>query len=248
MRLHVHPDYLALKAEISNIPGGGYETQEVYRNIRNTVSRITIGGKTFVLKKYKVPNAINQVAYSFFRKSKARRSFEYAERLLKLGIETAKPVAYIEEIEGGLFRTSYFLSECLEYPTIGTVDFLYKPENSQITADFIDFTAMMHAKKVFHKDYNASNIFYYLNANGKYSFALVDINRMSFGKGTLWSCMEAFNRLDIDLENMYGMISPYASARKLNIESCLTVFLLHRKYFAFRNNSKNFLKKHSKKR
>ena len=38
------------------------------------------------IKSFKVPNLINQVAYKHLRKSKARRSFEYAQKLQELGI------------------------------------------------------------------------------------------------------------------------------------------------------------------
>ena len=38
------------------------------------------------IKSFKVPNLINQVAYKHLRKSKARRSFEYAQKLQ--GLET----------------------------------------------------------------------------------------------------------------------------------------------------------------
>ncbi|MCD7899097.1 MAG: lipopolysaccharide kinase InaA family protein [Bacteroides sp.] len=243
MKFHIHPDYISLEKLIKKIPDGDYKTQETYRNIRNTVSRISLDGEVYVLKKYKVPNFINQVAYSFFRKSKARRSFEYAGKLLKLGITTAQPVAYIEERKNGLFRTSYFLSECLEYPIIGTVDFLYRPENEEIKKDFLIFTAELHERRIIHKDYNPSNIFYFKKGI-RYSFALVDINRMSFNKGNLWSYMKTFNQLGVDLRHMYDMIAPYVKARNLNLENCFTIFLLHRKYFSLRNNSKRKFKKH----
>ena len=241
MNFHIHPDYIELKDLIYDIPEGKYRTRKVHRNIRNTVEDIILDDKIYVLKKYKVPNWINQIAYSLFRKSKARRSFEYAQRLLENGIETAKPVAYIEERNFIFFRDSYFISEYIDHPVINDVDFLYIPGNEQLREDFISFTANLHDRQIIHKDYNASNIFYY-KQDDHYKFALVDINRMKFGKGSLWLYMKIFNQLDVKLSQMYDMIGRYAIKRELDIADCLTVLLLHRKYFEFRSKSKDFLK------
>lgn len=242
MNVHIHPDYLALKNLIEGIPCGEYEIRKVYRDNRNTVMDILLNGKMYVLKKYKVPNWINRIAYSFFRKSKAKRAFEYAERLLKEGVETAKPVAYIENKKNLLFEDSYFLSEYIEHPMLSDVDTLYMPGNEQLREDFITFTANLHSHNIIHKDYNAANIFYYMK-DARYHFVLIDINRMKFGKGSLWQCMKAFNQLGVKPSQMYDMIGRYAEKRGLNTTNCLIVLLLHSKYFAFRNNSKDFLKK-----
>ncbi len=82
---------------------------ETYCDRRNTVRKIELtGGRIFVLKQYKRPTRLNQFAYTLFRKSKARRAYEYALRLQQLGFETAAPVAYLEISRHGLFHTGIF--------------------------------------------------------------------------------------------------------------------------------------------
>ena len=74
-----------------------YEREEVYCNRRNTVERVRLGDKDFVIKKYKRPALINCLIYTWFRKSKAQRAFEYAELFSATGNNRhAPPVAYIE--------------------------------------------------------------------------------------------------------------------------------------------------------
>ena len=115
MKVHIHPHYAAYESYIRAIPSEEYEREEVYCNRRNTVERVRFGDKDFVIKKYKRPALINCLIYTWFRKSKAQRAFEYAELFLQRGIETAPPVAYIEIKKNGFFHTGYFISEYLPY-------------------------------------------------------------------------------------------------------------------------------------
>ena len=63
---------------------------------RNTIKNVTTQDLVLNIKSFKVPHLVNRIAYSFFRKSKANRSFEYANDLIKKGIKTPKPFAYFE--------------------------------------------------------------------------------------------------------------------------------------------------------
>ena len=82
---------------------------------RNTIKVFYLDTKKINIKSFKVPNAINKVAYKFFRKSKAERSFYYASHLLSVGIGTPAPVAYLEEENAFSFWKSYYISEQLNY-------------------------------------------------------------------------------------------------------------------------------------
>jgi hypothetical protein len=66
---------------------------------RNTIKLFELEGYTINIKSFKVPNLINKIAYKYFRKSKARRSYEYAVRLLENGIGTPKPIAFFENFD-----------------------------------------------------------------------------------------------------------------------------------------------------
>lgn len=89
-KIVLSPTYAYLQQEIRKIPAGDYRILETYCDRRNTVRKIELaGGRIFVLKQYKRPTRLNQFAYTLFRKSKARRAYEYALRLQQLGFETA---------------------------------------------------------------------------------------------------------------------------------------------------------------
>jgi hypothetical protein len=45
---------------------------------RNTIKLFDCEGKTINIKSFKIPNLLNAFIYQYFRKSKAKRSFEFA--------------------------------------------------------------------------------------------------------------------------------------------------------------------------
>jgi hypothetical protein len=77
---------------------------------RNSLKLFDLGDKKLNIKSFRVPNLINQVTYRFFRKSKAQRSYEYARKLVKMGIGTPTPIAYYELSQLLLFKKSYYIS------------------------------------------------------------------------------------------------------------------------------------------
>ena len=58
---------------------------------RNTIKLFTIDHTIVNIKSFKKPNLINKIAYRYFRKSKARRSFEFASKLIEMQIEHHNP-------------------------------------------------------------------------------------------------------------------------------------------------------------
>lgn len=139
LKIVLSPTYAYLQQEIRKIPAGDYRILETYCDRRNTVRKIELtGGRIFVLKQYKRPTRLNQFAYTLFRKSKARRAYEYALRLQQLGFETAAPVAYLEISRHGLFHTGYFLSEFIAHPLLSTLQ-EGDEESRKILEDFAGF-------------------------------------------------------------------------------------------------------------
>ena len=245
MKVRIHPEFIGYEQFIKSIPEEKYAVEEVYCNKRNTVTRAEIEGRMFVIKKYKVPTFLNRIVYTWIRKSKARRSFEYADRLLNSGIETASPVAYIEEKKGLFFHIGYFVSEYLPYPVLPEAKHLNTEEKALLEQQFVEFTAHLHEKKIIHKDYNSNNIFYH-KVNGAYRFALVDINRMAFGKDSLTLWMQAVNQLyssDDMISGAVDFVQRYAEIRKLNATKCLIVLFKNRRDRQHRDKIKIILKK-----
>lgn len=76
-----------------------------------TVAKVTLENKAFIIKRYNNRGKLHALKRYFL--SRAKQSWLCAHRLLAYGINTAQPVAYIEEGRGKL-KTSFFVSEYIE--------------------------------------------------------------------------------------------------------------------------------------
>lgn len=177
---------------------------------RNTLKLFQIGAKTINIKSFKVPNLINRVAYKTLRSSKAARSFEYAHKLLDLGIKTPQPIAYYQE-EGMLFGRSFYVSNHLDY------DLTYRElchdsiyvGNEEILSAFARFTYTLHQKGVYFLDHSPGNTLIVITQDG-YDFYLVDLNRMKFGSMDFETRIKNFERLSHRPQDIAIMARAYA--------------------------------------
>ncbi|WP_409416991.1 Kdo domain containing protein [Flavobacterium sp. PS2] len=149
---------------------------------RNVIKLFDLNDKVVNIKSFKIPNLINKIAYNYFRKSKARRSFEYATILLEKGIGTPLPIAYLENYNWLGLRDSYYASEHLitELTFRELVEIPDYPDHENILRQFTRFSFGLHEIGIEFLDHSPGNTLIKKNADGNYSFFLVDLNRMEF--------------------------------------------------------------------
>ncbi len=180
MKVTINPAYSSLTEFINHLPEI-FETQgeEIYKG-RNTIKRYVIDGVDLVVKSFREPILVNRFAYTYLRHSKARRSYEYSFELLRRGILTPDPIAYVETYSGTLIKNSYFVSlnissgDTLRDMGLGIS---YSEELLKALAGYL---VTIHNAGVYHIDLSPGNILYERDRNGNYSFYLIDINRMKF--------------------------------------------------------------------
>ena len=149
---------------------------------RNAIKLFEVEGITLNIKSFKRPNLINKIVYRYFRKSKARRSFEFASKLMEMQIGTPQPVAFFENYDFVGLKESYYACEHLE----NVFEFREIVQNEAfenrdfIIRKFTQFTFEMHEKGIEFLDHSPGNTLIYKNTDGSYSFFLVDLNRMKF--------------------------------------------------------------------
>lgn len=149
---------------------------------RNKIKLFELEGKTINIKSFKIPHLINKIAYKYFRKSKARRSFEYATTLLEKGIGTPQPIAYFENYDAVGLKDSYYVSEHLQCDLTfrELVEIPEYPDHENILRQFIHFSFNLHQKGIEFLDHSPGNTLIKKSSEGKYDFFLVDLNRMNF--------------------------------------------------------------------
>ena len=126
---------------------------------RNSLKLFDLDGMTINVKSFKVPNLVNQIVYRFLRKSKAQRSFEYANILRDSKIGTPQPIAYYEFPTFFFFKRSFYISEHLQYDITFrelTTNLNY-PNHEEILRAFTRFTFKLHESRVLFLDHSPGN-------------------------------------------------------------------------------------------
>ena len=208
----IHPEYLAFEKRLRKVLSQ-FETSGSYvtKGDRNTIKKIELNGKLFNIKKFKTPNAVQSLVYRFVRKSKAKRSFEYASVLLEKGINTPHPIAYLENFEVGL-KDSYYISEHVDY------DFDFRvlnhnpkyPDRKAILRQMAEFTFQLHENEINFLDHSPGNTLIKDKKDGTYDFYIIDLNRMRFEPMGFEKRMRNFRRLWLSKTMINVMAPAYA--------------------------------------
>ncbi|MBQ0735757.1 lipopolysaccharide kinase InaA family protein [Aquimarina celericrescens] len=209
----IHSKYNSLRDKVLGAIINFEEFEEILGDAeRNIIKIVTIDSKKYTIKSFKIPNFFNQIVYRFFRKSKAERSYEYANKLLKLAINTPFPVAYQTETTSFLFKKSYYVSKLincdLTYREL-TTDFDI-PDHEEILRAFTRFTYKLHKNGVNFLDHSPGNTLIERKEGG-YEFYLVDLNRMEFGIMDFKTRIKNFAKLTIHRSMIEIMSNEYAA-------------------------------------
>jgi len=209
---NIHKDFTTHEAFFDDIISNFDSKGKPFGNQdRNSLKLFDLDGMTINVKSFRIPNLINQIAYKFFRKSKAQRSFEYANWLDSLDIGTPQPLAFYEFKTVLLFKKSYYLSEHLDcdltYREL-TTNFEY-PDHETILRAFTRFTYKLHQKKVHFLDHSPGNTLI-KKTGDDYEFYLVDLNRMEFKELDFETRIKNFSKLTIHKFMIEIMSDEYA--------------------------------------
>jgi hypothetical protein len=190
---------------------------------RNVVKYFIINDLKLNFKSFKQHNIINRHVYKYYRKSKSRRSYEYAKMLLEKGFHTPTPVAYIENHDFIGVTSSYYVSEQLE-DVFTLHDVLHNPsfaDREEIIKGYTKLIFQLHENGIEFID-NASGNFLIKKIDNEYRFFLVDLNRMNFHTEiNISKRLQNFERLTNNLEIIEIISAEYAVLSGNTYEFCL---------------------------
>lgn len=153
-------------------------------------------------KLFKVPHLLNRVVYTFFRKSKAERSFLNGIELKRRGVPTPEPKSFHIEKRGLLINRSIYISSYIEnYFEIRDVFNLKIADRERILREFGKFIYQLHSKGVLHTDFSPGNTVIQ-REDRSFKFYIIDINRLKFKKLSFQERAKNFSKLstsDLDL-------------------------------------------------
>lgn len=230
--IQIAPEFEHLRPYLENIEEH-FAKGRVIHSGRNEIHAVTPpGGPELNVKRYHKPIWINRVAYTFLRKPKGVRAFEYPRILLERGFETPAPVAYIERREGGLIAFSYFVSVqsslSRRFFEFGDAT---EEQYGSVMREFARLTARLHEAGIFHLDYSPGNILFDSDGKGGWKFSLVDINRMQFRRVGFREGLFGFVRLWGQPEMFALLAEEYAKARGEDPAAARAALLAYRERF-----------------
>ena len=192
------------------------ENFDIIKKGRNTLKIFDLGKKKIVVKSFKAPNILNKIIYTFFRETKAERSYNYAKKLLEFKIKTPYPIAFYETKKNFLIHRTFYVCEYINYDFTFSDFILNKYEFEKITRLFSEFSYNLHQNNINFLDNTPGNTLIVAKDNS-FDFFLVDLNRMKFEKMTFNKRMRNLSKLTKDLKIIKAISVEYS--KKINIDN-----------------------------
>ena len=196
----VQPDYFDTHGEL------------LYDVGRNLVKRFRLGETDVVVKRFGRITSFNRLMYATVRESKAMRAYTYASKLRSIGVSTPDEIAVLETCSEGVLQESYFVSVYSHYRSLLHLrDFTWGNREFFPLLDALAvWLCEVHDKGVLHQDLNIGNILYQEHSEGKFSFQLIDNNRMKFcSRLSLVMRLKDLCRLSTNLDLFHYVLNKY---------------------------------------
>lgn len=183
MKKVFHPEFKDFEARFDFLIENFKEAGEaVGFGKRNALKAFEVDGTRVNVKSFRKPGLINGLIYGYLRKSKAERSFEYANLLLSKNIGTPQPFAFYENKTFVGLQESYYFS--LQQDIDGMFqDLIFDknfPNRNEIIKQTAQFFFAIHNQGIEFMDNTAGNTLFKKTGENHYDFYLVDLNRMRF--------------------------------------------------------------------
>jgi len=207
--IFVNPLFSYLGDYVMQIPEGFSSMGESIHKGRNEVRAVSVNGLHLTVKYFKKITFANRIIFATIRKSKAQRAYEHSRLLMRKGITTPEPVAYINCYRYGILYKSYYLCLYTSYKPLKQLLELPTIESEKALKAFARFTYRLHSVGILHKDFTVSNVLY-TQCGNDYDFSLIDNNRMRFRSYSYVRGVRNLARLKIPVEKMGIIAAEYA--------------------------------------
>ncbi len=228
------------KEFLLNIRDSFSSNEETIHKARNELKIIKHNDMDTIVKSFKVPNLLRRFYYTYFRDTKAKKSYEYSVRLKEF---TPEPIGYIEFYQNSLLNDSYFISEKFEYDFTIREPLLEENfiDREEVFKAFARFTFELHENEILHKDYSPGNILIKKVEDG-FLLKVVDINRMEFRALSLDERLLNFSKLWAKDAYLEVMIKEYALLMNADENECITKAISYNQKHKNKINMKKRLK------
>ncbi|MCW2119239.1 lipopolysaccharide kinase InaA family protein [Flavobacterium sp. 7A] len=247
MQITTHLLYKEKEMLISQLVDDFFNSGElIVQGSRNTIKSNDLGSEKVNIKFFQKPGLFKSIIYSFFRSTKAKRSYDYANYLLKKNILTPFPIAYVEyHNKLGLLQESYYICQQINYDfTIR--ELIHNPlflERNIILEQFATFTFKMHEAQINFLDHSPGNTLVVKKGEGDYDFYLIDLNRMKFETMSTEKRMDNFKKMWLSKTMVKVIAKAYAKLSGQPEVQLHNILLEKTKAFKGRTTRKKYIKR-----
>jgi len=126
----------------------------------STVIRLSLDGRDVVIKRYNMKSVWHWLRRCL-RSTRAKKCWRIAQKLRLFGVNTARPIAYLETKFLGLSGKSYFVTECIAGENVG--DYLRQHQKNdvkqkQMIEKICTLFANLKKMAITHGDLKATNL------------------------------------------------------------------------------------------
>ena len=179
----VNPDFKDIEGFMRTLPTVFANKGQTLKNDRNEIKIIEHDGLKLCIKSFNRVTAFNKIMYSWFRATKAKRSYNVARRLEHVGIHTPRPVGYVEVYgRWHILKSAYYVSLYLDHQ-FDMKDVLEKPIDCQekiLTSFAQEMATVVHPAGAWHNDLSVGNVLINPVGTDNWAFSFIDLNRLTF--------------------------------------------------------------------
>ena len=247
MKINIHPNYINKEKAIIQLVSNFYEAGDlIVKGNRNIIKSNFLDQEKVNIKFFQKPGFLKSIIYSFFRSTKANRSFNYAKYLIENKIPTPFPIAYIEKRNAfGLINESFYICQQIDY------DFTIRellhnplfPNRKIILQQFTAFTFQMHEAKINFLDHSPGNTLIIDNGNQNFDFYLIDLNRMKFQNLSIEQRMDNFKKMWLSKQMIKIVAEKYAELSNESLPKLNSILLLKTANFKRKTARKKYWKR-----
>lgn len=182
-KVRINPAFKDMGDFMKSLPIVFDNNGETLKNDRNEIKVIHHGQLKLCIKSFNRVTVFNRYMYSWFRETKAKRSYKVARKLEKRNINTPTPVGYVEVYgKWGILEKAFYVSLYQEYEyDMGDVLDTSIAKQEVILTSFAEYMAqVVHPAGAWHNDLSPGNVLINSNGNGGWKFSFIDLNRMEF--------------------------------------------------------------------
>ena len=161
------------------------------------IYRVNLPGAAFYIKHFRSVKMFHFL-HRIIKKDRARKEYESAKYLSKIGIATINPMAIGERRKYGVLVESFLISEAIpngmtmhefiERHILGGHVPLTARFRFQLTFELAKLAAKIHEAGIEHRDLHERNVIVQLDPEGNVKLFLLDLHEMVIHKSLDWEC------------------------------------------------------------